>query len=159
MGLRSKFLSQKKQRGQSLVELGLTMMVMLWLLSGAVDFGLGFFAYVAIRDAAQEGALFGSINPPLDATSHGCDHRPRSPVFHDTGGSYRYLRRGGRCGCYRHATGFRLCRESPHGHGCLSLPGFDRTGHHGYRAFDHHPRRLDQRDPAACLPMIKMETE
>ena len=69
MGLGSKILSQKKQRGQSLVELGLTMMVILWLLSGAVDFGLGFFAYVAIRDAAQEGALFGSINPPLNTTA------------------------------------------------------------------------------------------
>jgi Flp pilus assembly protein TadG len=57
-----------KQRGQSLVELGLTLIVMMWLLSGAVDFGLGFFSYVAIRDAAQEGALFGSINPPTDAT-------------------------------------------------------------------------------------------
>lgn len=56
----------KKQRGQSLVELGLSLMVILWLLSGAVDFGIGFFSYVAIRDAAQEGALYGSINPTSD---------------------------------------------------------------------------------------------
>lgn len=53
----------KKQPGQSLVELGLSLMIILWLLSGAVDFGIGFFSYVAIRDAAQEGALYGSINP------------------------------------------------------------------------------------------------
>jgi Flp pilus assembly protein TadG len=54
----------KQPPGQSLVELGLSMMVILWLLSGAVDFGLGFFSYVAIRDAAQDGALYGSLYPP-----------------------------------------------------------------------------------------------
>jgi Flp pilus assembly protein TadG len=50
-----------RQNGQSLVEMGLFMLVLLWLLAGAVDFGIGFFSYVAIRDAAQEGALYGSI--------------------------------------------------------------------------------------------------
>ena len=55
--------SSPKKRGQSLVELGLTMMVILWLISGVVDFGIAFFSYVAIRDAAQEGALYGSLNP------------------------------------------------------------------------------------------------
>ncbi len=59
-------LTHKNQKGQSLVELGLTLMVLLLLLSGTVDFGLGFFSYVAIRDAAQEGALYGSINPTGD---------------------------------------------------------------------------------------------
>jgi hypothetical protein len=41
-------------------------MVMLLLLAGAVDFGMAFFSYVAIRDAAQEGALFGSFSPYVD---------------------------------------------------------------------------------------------
>jgi Flp pilus assembly protein TadG len=50
-----------RQRGRSLVELGISMMVILWLLAGVVDFGIGFFSYVSIRDAAQEGALYGSI--------------------------------------------------------------------------------------------------
>ena len=53
----------KNQRGQSLVELALSMMVILMLLAGAINFGVGFFSYVAIRDAAQEGALYGSIDP------------------------------------------------------------------------------------------------
>ena len=51
------------QRGQSLVELALSLMVILMLLMGAVDFGLALFAYVSMRDAAQDGALYGSINP------------------------------------------------------------------------------------------------
>lgn len=49
------------QKGQSLVEMGISLMLVLFLLAGAVDFGMGFFSFVAIRDAAQEGALFGSI--------------------------------------------------------------------------------------------------
>ena len=52
-----------RQRAQSLVELGLGLMAILWLLSGAVDFGIGFYSYVAVRDAAQEGALYGSVYP------------------------------------------------------------------------------------------------
>jgi len=51
------------EKGQSLVELALTLLIILTLLAGAVDFGMAFFSYVALRDAAQEGALYGSINP------------------------------------------------------------------------------------------------
>lgn len=54
---------QPAQRGQSLVELGLTMVLILTLLAGAVDLGSAFFDYIALKDAAQEGALYGSINP------------------------------------------------------------------------------------------------
>ncbi len=56
----------RKQRGQSLVELAISLTVMLLLLAGAVTFGMAFFSFVAIRDAAQEGALFGSFNPYVD---------------------------------------------------------------------------------------------
>jgi Flp pilus assembly protein TadG len=54
---------RKSERGQSLVELSISMVVLLYLLSGAVEFGLAFFQFVQLRDAAQEGALFGSMNP------------------------------------------------------------------------------------------------
>lgn len=52
-----------REKGQSLVELSLTMVLILTLLAGAVDLGSAFFDYIALRDAAQEGALYGSINP------------------------------------------------------------------------------------------------
>ncbi|MFH1908640.1 MAG: TadE/TadG family type IV pilus assembly protein [Chloroflexota bacterium] len=55
-----------KERGQSLVELALTLLIILTLLAGTVDLGMAFFSYVALRDAAQEGALYGSINPDTD---------------------------------------------------------------------------------------------
>jgi Flp pilus assembly protein TadG len=53
----------KSERGQSLVELSISLVMLLYLLSGAVEFGLAFFQFVQLRDAAQEGALFGSMDP------------------------------------------------------------------------------------------------
>ena len=51
------------ERGQSLVELSISLVLLLILLSGAVEFGVAFFQFVQLRDAAQEGALYGSMNP------------------------------------------------------------------------------------------------
>lgn len=48
-------------KGQSLVEMAISLMIILWLLAIAVDSGLAFFSYVALRDAAQEGALYATI--------------------------------------------------------------------------------------------------
>ncbi len=59
---------RKSERGQSLVELSISLLVLLFLLSGAVEFGLAFFQFVQLRDAAQEGALFGSMNAKIDQT-------------------------------------------------------------------------------------------
>lgn len=52
--------SLKEAKGQSLVEFGISLVFILFLLSGAVEFGIIFFQYVQLKDAAQEGALFGS---------------------------------------------------------------------------------------------------
>lgn len=57
------FPSSKHERGQSLVEFAISLTAILILLAGAVDFGIGLFHYIAMRDAAQEGALYGSMNP------------------------------------------------------------------------------------------------
>jgi Flp pilus assembly protein TadG len=54
---------KKSERGQSLVELSISLVILLYLLSGAVEFGIAFFQFVQLRDAAQEGALFGSMQP------------------------------------------------------------------------------------------------
>jgi len=54
---------RKEPHAQSLVELAISLMIILLLLLGAVEFSLALFQYVAIRDAAQEGAIYGSINP------------------------------------------------------------------------------------------------
>jgi Flp pilus assembly protein TadG len=51
------------ERGQSLVELAVSLPVLLLLLIGTLDFGMAIFSYSIIRDAAQEGAFYGSFNP------------------------------------------------------------------------------------------------
>jgi Flp pilus assembly protein TadG len=56
-----------RERGQSLVELGVSLLILLYLLSGAAEFGVLFFQFVQLRDAAQEGALYGSMNPWIDS--------------------------------------------------------------------------------------------
>ena len=53
----------KRERGQSLVELGISLLILVYLLSGAVEFGVLFFQFVQLRDASQEGALYGSTSP------------------------------------------------------------------------------------------------
>lgn len=52
---------RNNERGQSLVELSISLLVLLYLLSGAVEFGIAFFQFVQLRDAAQEGALYASM--------------------------------------------------------------------------------------------------
>ena len=49
--------------GQSLMEFAISMVIFIILLAGIVDFGRAFFTYMALRDAAQEGAVYGSVNP------------------------------------------------------------------------------------------------
>ena len=49
------------EKGQSLVEFSISLVMILILLAGAVEFGLATLQYIQLRDAAQEGALFGSI--------------------------------------------------------------------------------------------------
>mgnify|MGYP001186381931 CR=1 FL=1 len=56
-------ISQQSEKGQSLVELTISLVFLTILLIGVVDFGLAFFSWVAIRDASQEGAIFGAVHP------------------------------------------------------------------------------------------------
>lgn len=51
------------ERGQSMVELALTITILMILLAGVIDMGRAFFTYMAMRDAAQEGASYASVNP------------------------------------------------------------------------------------------------
>jgi Flp pilus assembly protein TadG len=53
----------QSERGQSLVELAITLPILILLLLGTLDFGIAIFSYSMLRDAAQEGAFYGSFNP------------------------------------------------------------------------------------------------
>jgi hypothetical protein len=52
-----------RDKGQSLVEFAFSMVILLILISGIADLGRAFFTYMALHDAAQEGAIYGSLNP------------------------------------------------------------------------------------------------
>lgn len=51
------------ERGQSLTELAVSMMLLMILLAGVIDIGRITFNHIALRDGTEEGAVYGSINP------------------------------------------------------------------------------------------------
>ena len=53
----------ERDRGQSLVEMTAGLMFLLVMLAGIVDVGRALFAQVALLDAAEEGALYGCLQP------------------------------------------------------------------------------------------------
>jgi Flp pilus assembly protein TadG len=55
--------SLNKQKGQSLVELSVLLTFLIVMLAGVADFGRAYLAFVELRDAAQEGASYGSHSP------------------------------------------------------------------------------------------------
>ena len=50
-------------RGQGLVEFSLTLVFLTVLLMGVLDLGRAYFTYLALKDAAAEGAYYGSAFP------------------------------------------------------------------------------------------------
>lgn len=59
----SEVVKNNTEDGQSLVEFTFSLIILLVLLAGLVDLGRALFTYMALRDAAQEGALYGSFSP------------------------------------------------------------------------------------------------
>ncbi len=65
--MNEKLMIKQGESGQSMVEFAVSLIVILMLLVAVTDFGRALFTYIALRDAAQEGAVYGSICP-LDMT-------------------------------------------------------------------------------------------
>jgi hypothetical protein len=59
----SAIVHRQSEKGQSLVEFAFSLVMLLILVAGIVDLGRALFTYLSIRDAAQEGALYASLNP------------------------------------------------------------------------------------------------
>lgn len=55
--------AKSREKGQSLVELAVSLPVILLIMLASFDFGMALFSYSIVRDAAQEGALYASFNP------------------------------------------------------------------------------------------------
>ena len=60
------------ESGQSLVEFAVSVTLLLTLLAGVVDSSRALFTYLALRDAVQEGSLYGSTEP-LDQNDYDGD--------------------------------------------------------------------------------------
>ncbi len=56
-------LKNPSEHGQSLTELAISFAVLVLLLAVVVDVGRAFFSFLAVREAAEEGAVYGSLNP------------------------------------------------------------------------------------------------
>jgi Flp pilus assembly protein TadG len=61
--MEKKQIVDRSESGQSIVEFAVSATFILMLLVGIADFGRALFTYIALRDAAQEGAVYGSICP------------------------------------------------------------------------------------------------
>jgi Flp pilus assembly protein TadG len=61
--IKNKFKPAQSEHGQSLVEVAISLPVLILLLIGTLEFGMAIFTYSMLRDAAQEGAFYGSFNP------------------------------------------------------------------------------------------------
>jgi len=55
--------AKSHERGQSLIEFAFMSVVILILMLGIFDLGRAYFTYLALQDAAGEGASFGSVYP------------------------------------------------------------------------------------------------
>lgn len=70
----------KRSRGQSLVEFSLTLPILLMLVFGIVDFGLGLRSYISLSNAVREGARYASVGNPVGVESD-CDGTTNNTVY------------------------------------------------------------------------------
>jgi Flp pilus assembly protein TadG len=54
---------REAQAGQALVELALMAIILMVLLGFTLDIGRAYYSYLALKDAAGEGAYYGSVHP------------------------------------------------------------------------------------------------
>ena len=58
-----KHLEKLRERGQSITEFALILPVLLIVMAGLLDLGRLYYSYVAVTDAAGEGAAYAAIHP------------------------------------------------------------------------------------------------
>jgi len=68
------------EKGQALVEFTLLVPIFLLLLFAIVDFGMGFYSWITVTNAAREGARLGAVHAPLNVASSPCFGKVSSAV-------------------------------------------------------------------------------
>jgi hypothetical protein len=61
--MRDKIKHFTSEKGQSMMELAVGIMILFIFLAGIVDLGRAIFHFIAMRDAAQEAAVYGAVYP------------------------------------------------------------------------------------------------
>ena len=73
------------EHGQSLVEFALMMPMLLIMLLGTLDVGRMYFTFIAIQNAAGEGALYAAINPKCITPDDGLEcANPNNALYRAT---------------------------------------------------------------------------
>ncbi len=70
----------RSAKGQSLMELSLTLPILLILVFGIIDFGLGMRSYISLSNSVREGARFASVGNPV-GTPLDCDGVTSDTVY------------------------------------------------------------------------------
>lgn len=60
-------------RGQSLVEFALVLPILLIMIFGIIDFGMGLRSYISLTNATREGARFAAVGNPAGTYPADCD--------------------------------------------------------------------------------------
>ncbi len=79
-----KEINPNTENGQSMAEFAVSLVIIMILLAGVVDLGRALFTYMSLRDAAQEGALYGSVNPPENPSDTGRIAAIKARVFNSS---------------------------------------------------------------------------
>jgi Flp pilus assembly protein TadG len=66
--LRTRRQARRAEEGQSLIEFALTLTILIMIFAGVLELGRVYFTYVALANAAGEGAAFASFNPKCITT-------------------------------------------------------------------------------------------
>ena len=68
-------------RGQSLVEFALILPVLVILVLGIIDFGMGLRSYISLTNATREGARFAAVGNPAGAYPIDCNGTTNTSVI------------------------------------------------------------------------------
>lgn len=68
-------------RGQSLVEFSMLLPVMLIIIFGVIDFGMGIRSYISLTNATREGARFAAVGNPAGSFPSQCNGTTTTTVI------------------------------------------------------------------------------
>ena len=94
-------------RGQSLVELALTLPLLMLVLLGVLDLGRLFLGYVTVANASREGARYGMTNS-ADCVSNGCANI-KGQAVNEAGGLITTANVTVECASFSNPTNYGAC--------------------------------------------------